>query len=1211
MADDTHYFNIKFGDIIVTKSESEITIATGTTDSLKCKATLVYTTFNRKVYQPNEIVADICFSDSKVQKYLSFFFNAKVELICYANNGVQETFTGFYVYDALPLKKPNTDLYIRFHIYSLDHQLTLKKYSRTYVAKKLFANILSPQGYCPKNSELKFPLTVADITETIKIKVKNKEGVEKEEEVTYHYLDHLYYGDKYNECIQPYLVQYNESFYDFMVRTANRCGEFFFWDDGKLRLGRSCKDGAAFAGSNCTVYSKNTNTNVESDSYQSDFFSLDNLNREKDFKSDVSSVDDIKKKIDPDYSGGEYQYLCFGNDEGDLKPDLSTNTHYYNNEVNQDVYRTRLYRDRFDSLYHETVGNAIKYGTSFVSMLLNSTSLFDFLRKFTLSNVLMTSVAAAQWGQTDKYGNNHFLEDKKLDKKEDARSNDEERQVKKNGDIVYSNLFTASDTKGHLTNKNFYNIIRRKEEYLSRNQITFNTTTPQLVRLGQTFIYESTQYVIIQIKMKLGTNESKFSDIDAASEAEFQGLGSLMQVIAIPIFYEKKLDKEGNPVKVDDKEVWDYAVYPPMHPAGHVRRSEPQVAVVADYFDPHKRGRVRIKYPWQGKDDTEASPWIRVLTPSATPDSGCSFELEEGDEVLVEYESDNIERPYVAGTLYNKFNHAPFIRGDMALISKNGHGIAFDDPIDYSKFIAGISPSYSFVNQFLAIDASDWKKSRRLTGGTTISDAYGFYKIELSTDQRKIDIKSPFGWVNIDAFQGINICAPNGDINIKGQNINIEAGNAIKVTSGTNIEKKGYFGDLSGMTFLKNLGDSLGGAVLDYLSPMLGLQVVDIDLLRKIIQVFLRPIDGTLEIKSHQYLILEAGEGEALPKSDRYKVNKASNRYDKFRIAEKQQQGAQSSDVIGLCGLIPMISMYTDAVIDAVMPRYKALKSVRGAFDKARTKALKAQAVNQGCATSANVLNTIKNNLNNPNSPRYNGPNAGDLQRNGQNQDSIFNALVTAADAMVQPAKDFFTALDNIQPDIEGQLNVIPNSDSSKGQYYNTLLPAIRDATLRANIVQYFNNQFDITDEQVNVLRKKIKHAWFAVCLRSRNAGGGNGLSNVNAGTQYSWGAIGHDDNWAAYVNGITLQNAIEKSSAAAFGDKVLDLTIRQWSDMFMDVFYDWNHWEAGKPGRILLSDSPLTTYYLSRNNGLTNKYTNDRTYVQSYSMLKIMLNDL
>ena len=43
--------------------------------------------------------------------------------------------------------------------------------------------------------------------------------------------------EKEFEFIQPYLVQYNESFYDFLARTANRCGEFLFFEDGMLHLG--------------------------------------------------------------------------------------------------------------------------------------------------------------------------------------------------------------------------------------------------------------------------------------------------------------------------------------------------------------------------------------------------------------------------------------------------------------------------------------------------------------------------------------------------------------------------------------------------------------------------------------------------------------------------------------------------------------------------------------------------------------------------------------------------------------------------------------------------------------------------------------------------------------------------------------------------------------------------------------------------------------
>ena len=37
-------------------------------------------------------------------------------------------------------------------------------------------------------------------------------------------------------------MQYNETFYDFLRRTANRCGEFLYFEDGKLNLGLTKTD---------------------------------------------------------------------------------------------------------------------------------------------------------------------------------------------------------------------------------------------------------------------------------------------------------------------------------------------------------------------------------------------------------------------------------------------------------------------------------------------------------------------------------------------------------------------------------------------------------------------------------------------------------------------------------------------------------------------------------------------------------------------------------------------------------------------------------------------------------------------------------------------------------------------------------------------------------------------------------------------------------
>ena len=44
-------------------------------------------------------------------------------------------------------------------------------------------------------------------------------------------------GDKTTEHIFPFLVQYNESFYDMLARTTNRWGEFMYYEGGKLIVG--------------------------------------------------------------------------------------------------------------------------------------------------------------------------------------------------------------------------------------------------------------------------------------------------------------------------------------------------------------------------------------------------------------------------------------------------------------------------------------------------------------------------------------------------------------------------------------------------------------------------------------------------------------------------------------------------------------------------------------------------------------------------------------------------------------------------------------------------------------------------------------------------------------------------------------------------------------------------------------------------------------
>jgi hypothetical protein len=120
--------------------------------------------------------------------------------------------------------------------------------------------------------------------------------------------------------------------------------------------------------------------------------------------------------------------------------------------------------------------------------------------------------------------------------------------------------------------------------------------------------------------------------------------------------------------------------------------------------------------------------------------------------------------------------------------------------------------------------------------------------------------------VEIGAFTGINIKAPNGDIKISGKNVTIEAGSKLTLHSGKNIvdkkDMKTKFADAAkaaGSTFLdKTVGD------------LVNLKVVDMDIVRNVIEVFMRPIEGSLLLKSNNYVMLESGTGKVQVPLDRY-----------------------------------------------------------------------------------------------------------------------------------------------------------------------------------------------------------------------------------------------------------------------------------------------------------------------------------------------------
>ena len=259
----------------------------------------------------------------------------------------------------------------------------------------------------------------------------------------------------------------------------------------------------------------------------------------------------------------------------------------------------------------------------------------------------------------------------------------------------------------------------------------------------------------------------------------------------------------------------------------------------------------------------------------ASDGSGFNFLPQIGDEAIINYENGNIEKPYVEGMLYTRAakedeSTVPYAhKKDKARVisSVNGHSIIFSDPSASSDALNSLSPLMSTIKSFCPtgfirteLTLSDHKPKKlpdsfkKAMGGIEFTDEHGLYSISMSSDKRAISIDSPLGKVDINAFTGITISAPNGNVRIEGKNIDIVAGNNLSISSGNNIVSHFW------PTSVQLLKESLKDTAVNALKKI---QPIDMGLIRTFMETLIRPIGGTMLIKSNRYLCIEAGKGEA------------------------------------------------------------------------------------------------------------------------------------------------------------------------------------------------------------------------------------------------------------------------------------------------------------------------------------------------------------
>ena len=994
-------------------------------------------TFNRKIYQPGEIEAEIFFLEKAenkeedtnltVSSVSDLFLNSCVSLFLVKHDhhgnemDKQIIAKDYFVYELNPrlVQQPDGSkmMFVRLSIFSMDKLMTLDKGSNVFVSKKLGSHIMADacKKYAVGSHVLK---ENHDYRQCLRY---NQEAVGPNNKSLI----------IPSEMIQPYLVQYNETFYDFLVRTANRCGEFLYYEDGQLILGLPDSGEPKLIGRYASV----TYQCVSDNGTHGGLYTRDSMK------------DGLGKTADTNYNP-------VGKNSAGFPRDLFPKEESYHSELSSDEYFFPLFADKFTSLSremgYEGGGDDIATSQAFpviAEAMASTEGAADFSTAIATDKASKEVSGASKVADANKAGNEKYITKK-------IRT--------EYGDGTTSVLFSSVKSEGWTTLQ-FYDMIHQYEETLLKEIICIDLDTYiEEVKLGQKIkiAKDGETYIVIQIMMS----------------GEEKGLSQ--KIFAIPM---AELHVQGQVFKKP---------FPPLLQVPFVRHAEPQTAFVTDNQDPKYQGRVRIVYPWQPefkeakqlttaeimyaqalmqlatiqkelkaaqatlkqlqqeldtlkkgklitvlmktmtlnalekqieemkadpekeamvqqltlvkqqfeaqiekiknmsdeefkayteqveksiedqnkvieelnkkieKAQTEvvnkkqdldktvvaykqsivnlSSPWIRVATPMATDGGGTFFKPMMGDEVLVNYEGGNVERPYVVGSLFSKNTLAPDERinrtvgpnlhkdASIAIVSPNGHAITFKDPTNADEFVASVYPAFGPIKDLVNMPLPN---SKDVMGGIRIGDRFGLYSIDMSSDKRSVSISSTLGVVKLDAYTGITITAPNGDVKIKGKNVTIEAGNNLSLLSGNNIKKKA---DTSSSTVKGKLESGVESAA-DSGSAKAAKKVtqpLDVALFRTVLETFLKPIEGTMCIKSKRYMKLEAGDGKTIINQNRYKD------WD----ATKKEKLAKSQDFFRI--MIDRVTLL-DARLNDFTMRYRAMwldaYNKREAYVKAET----------------------------------------------------------------------------------------------------------------------------------------------------------------------------------------------------------------------------------------------------------------------------------
>lgn len=880
--------------------------------------TLQSLSYSKAIYKPGELIFKLQITGcSGVNAIYSTFKGKKIELTAQADNKSSSIAKDYYIF-GIQIEKKGNVYYATFQAYDPFKFLTLDTYCKAYTGKKFTQDIFLNKDLWPNNlpETIDEQLTIEnaqslkkereaekanleekqkeinkeindlndkinkEINENTKEKLQKtlneKEALSQNISIRIQELDseikklnsiindgtksqfnknprYLYYDDK--EFIQPYLVQYNESFFDFLVRVSNRCGEFLYYEDGYFNIGwkkKTKKDKDDKEQDNITPiteyvsvnFSDETATAWKQNYIVSSHHNYPLINKDNRIKRYPTLLPLDEEKLQTEYGKG-YNVEEKGGGKIDITGIDQSGTPITIKDKSRSNYEVNVADLQCQDSYLASDENLVSlppkdkytkwedfalwpgcYHINILTDIVNSANIAEAIANVTFSTFAtsMSSLALAA-DANNNYETEYFNNENDIYKKE-----------RKNGDHIHP--FSTSEENKNTTLSSY---------------VTFSLEFYETVRKG----IETNERSRIQIA--LGDH---FYPLTLGSLIELDGEKYIVvQMNGCANSGTETLDIEVIPYKENE------FVFPPAAPVGPIREAKAQRAFITHNTDPLKMNRVRVRYPWQGQTE-DPTPWIRIALPMASDGSGFNFLPQIGDEAIINYENGNIEKPYVEGMLYTRAaeedeSTVPYaFKRDKARVisSVNGHSIIFSDPPASTNVFNGLIPLWKTINSFyptvLKGKLPDYNK--KAMGGIEFTDEHGLYSISMSSDKRAISIDSPLGKVDINAFTGITISAPNGNVRIEGKNIDIVAGNNLSISSGNNIAS--HFWHMKDKKWKEGWKDFGKTMFTDVLSKT---EVIDMNLIRTIFETILRPCGGTMLIKSNRYLCFEAGKGEA------------------------------------------------------------------------------------------------------------------------------------------------------------------------------------------------------------------------------------------------------------------------------------------------------------------------------------------------------------